>query len=501
MEIIMSNFTKFVYLFFISLFVVSFANAQQLSLSVSQDINMPGQDLMFGNDVMIVNNEPEGPVGGIKANDGTIWVVINDTTITAGSGLIFYKSTNAGVNWTQHGTTIQPAFIAGQVKMIKAGDSTYCFFRLGGAVYRFNVGNSSLAQFAPASNIEHFDVTSSSTNSLYIFYSNPTNLMRYGSTDGGFTWGNSGNVSGGSKKPAIFMSATSDSLTLLYRAAGGDSSAITRFGYKETSPGILSSNTPVGAILTAGIKRTDYYPYRIGSSVWVVYTEESASGINLKCLTSTNRGTNFSAPLDISANAGNDNFWFAGGISPNGAFLGIDLFWLRDSTGTANDKLMYVGCESSDPTAFGTPTSISQNPPVSSTRGYKPCAIELGLADVGVVFVAENSGTRRVYWDRYDALTNIVNNNVVADNYSLSQNYPNPFNPSTKISFSIPQSDNVILKVYDMMGKEVATLVNTQMNMGSYSVDFNATNLSSGVYFYKLVSGNFTEVKKMTLIK
>jgi photosystem II stability/assembly factor-like uncharacterized protein len=86
-------------------------------------------------------------------------------------------------------------------------------------------------------------------------------------------------------------------------------------------------------------------------------------------------------------------------------------------------------------------------------------------------------------------------------NYSLSQNYPNPFNPTTKINFALPKSGLVTLKIYDVAGKEVATLVNEVKNVGTYSVDFNASTLSSGIYFYKVSVNGFNEVKKMMLIK
>ncbi len=91
------------------------------------------------------------------------------------------------------------------------------------------------------------------------------------------------------------------------------------------------------------------------------------------------------------------------------------------------------------------------------------------------------------------------NNSPVS--FSLSQNFPNPFNPSTMIQYSIPEAQNVELKVYDLLGREVQTLVNTVQNPGSYNVMFNAQNLSSGVYFYRLTAGSYTDVKKMTLIK
>lgn len=91
--------------------------------------------------------------------------------------------------------------------------------------------------------------------------------------------------------------------------------------------------------------------------------------------------------------------------------------------------------------------------------------------------------------------------NEVPKIFSLEQNYPNPFNPTTKIVFTMPKAGNVDLKVYDVLGKEVTTLVNEFKQAGKYSVDFNGTNLASGVYFYKIVAGDFTATKKMSLIK
>jgi hypothetical protein len=85
--------------------------------------------------------------------------------------------------------------------------------------------------------------------------------------------------------------------------------------------------------------------------------------------------------------------------------------------------------------------------------------------------------------------------------YTLYQNYPNPFNPTTNIKFSIPQSGNVKLVVYDVLGKEVATLVNNFLSAGSYNFDFNARGLASGIYLYRIEANNFVKVNKMLLIK
>ncbi len=106
----------------------------------------------------------------------------------------------------------------------------------------------------------------------------------------------------------------------------------------------------------------------------------------------------------------------------------------------------------------------------------------------------------------------IINNPVTVEDeispvqFHLSQNYPNPFNPSTTIKYTIPDvasgfSLSVTLKVYDILGSEVANLVNEEKPAGSYQIEFDATNLPSGVYFYRLQAGSFVETKKMVLMK
>jgi len=87
------------------------------------------------------------------------------------------------------------------------------------------------------------------------------------------------------------------------------------------------------------------------------------------------------------------------------------------------------------------------------------------------------------------------------ETFKLEQNYPNPFNPSTKINFSVPIAGMVNIDVFNSIGQKVTSLVNEQMNAGNYSVDFNAVNLTSGIYFYKMKATNFSETRKMILIK
>ena len=93
------------------------------------------------------------------------------------------------------------------------------------------------------------------------------------------------------------------------------------------------------------------------------------------------------------------------------------------------------------------------------------------------------------------------NGGIIPSVYSLSQNYPNPFNPVTNIKFGLPNAGFTKLEVYDILGRVIKTLVNENKPAGSYTVDFDATNISSGVYFYKIESGGFTDIKKMVVVK
>jgi hypothetical protein len=95
----------------------------------------------------------------------------------------------------------------------------------------------------------------------------------------------------------------------------------------------------------------------------------------------------------------------------------------------------------------------------------------------------------------------VDDNEKSATYYSLKQNYPNPFNPTTKINYSVPEYGLVTIKVYDLLGKEIATLINEEKNAGNYEINFNGIGLPSGIYFYKLSAGNFSETKKLVLMK
>ena len=130
-----------------------------------------------------------------------------------------------------------------------------------------------------------------------------------------------------------------------------------------------------------------------------------------------------------------------------------------------------------------------QKPEVADLDGSTPVIAYVGANWTGVFF--DNSS-----W-----VTDVISETGIPEVYSLEQNYPNPFNPNTTIRFSVPEQANVTLKIFNSIGQEVASLLNGEITAGNHEVDFNASALSSGVYFYRINSANFTSTKKMILLK
>ncbi len=142
------------------------------------------------------------------------------------------------------------------------------------------------------------------------------------------------------------------------------------------------------------------------------------------------------------------------------------------------------------------------NGPMNSNEGAKSIAID----NSGNVYVTGPSPGNGTDWDyatvKYSQQTGVSQiTSVIPEHFKLGQNYPNPFNPRTVIRYSLIGNRFVNLKVYDILGKEVSTLVNEKQSPGMYQVEFDGSGLPSGIYFYKLTAGEFTETKRMMLVK
>jgi hypothetical protein len=132
--------------------------------------------------------------------------------------------------------------------------------------------------------------------------------------------------------------------------------------------------------------------------------------------------------------------------------------------------------------------------PDDSVIVYYAVAVGIDEADL----IANMAEAEQMYY----SITSVeADNNTIPDGYQLEQNYPNPFNPSTAIKFGIPEGSNITLRIFNTIGEEVALLVDDYLDAGTYTYNFNALELPSGIYIYTLQSGNQTISKKMTLIK
>ncbi len=161
-----------------------------------------------------------------------------------------------------------------------------------------------------------------------------------------------------------------------------------------------------------------------------------------------------------------------------------------------------------DNTGFGDPTFGDIAAGESLTNSGSDFALTVrdsaspGSYEIGVA-ISSNVDT---FW--YDSFPFIVVVTGVEDElstlpkqYALEQNYPNPFNPTTSINYQIPELSFVTLKVYDVLGSEVTTLVNEEKPIGNYEIEFNTKGLPSGIYFYRLQAGDFIQTKKMVLLR
>lgn len=181
--------------------------------------------------------------------------------------------------------------------------------------------------------------------------------------------------------------------------------------------------------------------------------------------------------------------------------------WTTINSGTTNDlqnikfitstKLYCVG--STGTILKSTDAGLTWATQVSNTT-VSLRGIDVFTSDDNGIVVGAGGTIRRT--TNGGALTGFVQqSNEIPNAYALSQNYPNPFNPETNLKFQIPKAGFVKLAVYDILGKEVAALVENQLTAGTYSVNFNASSLPSGTYFYRINAGEFIETRKMILIK
>lgn len=230
-----------------------------------------------------------------------------------------------------------------------------------------------------------------------------------------------------------------------------------------------------------------------GNMIYVVFDDDRTGNREIYFKRSTNNGLNWSSDAILT-----NNFAVSGSAAIAVSGIYAHIVWSDDRDG--NNEIYYKFSTNSGST-WGADTRLTNNSGIS--RGSTVC---LSGNSVNVLWYDDRNGNYEVYYKRNPTGNPVgitLTGTEIPENFSLSQNYPNPFNPATKIRFAISGSTaaQTFLSVYDITGREVATLVNEELKPGTYEAEWYAGKFSSGVYFYKLNAGGFTDTKRMILVK
>jgi hypothetical protein len=308
------------------------------------------------------------------------------------------------------------------------------------------------------------------------------------SADGGVNWSPNGrltNNSAVSYEPSVWVSGPDVHLAWTDTRDGNN-----EIYYKRSTNGGFSWGSDIRLTFNPG---TSFRPSitATGDIVHLVWIDNRDGNYEIYYKASADRGLNWSPDGRLT-----NNPFFSGDPSLYvfGPFVHVSWYDERNGNSEIYHKLSTNGGFS-----WGSDLRLTNN---AAASVFPSIAVQ--DSKVHVVWRDNRDGNYEIYYKR-NPTGNPVGiepiNSEIPGEFSLEQNYPNPFNPVTTIKFSIPHASFVKLLVYDITGREAAELINQQMNAGIYTVDFDASELSSGVYFYRFITDRFTGVKKMNLIK
>lgn len=432
-----------------------------------------------------------------------------------------FKTSNMGQTWVQHLNGIENV----EVFRLKINSQDNIFIGSENeGIYRSINGGETFTQIGlPISHIQNIDF---SPNKNFIFASTPSGVQRYNRTTG--IWENKGlkEVEAVSVSPSgdLYAATFTDGI---YRSTNnGDSwefisnDVTERYNFKAVTDSVfidaaypnLRISANAGSSWDTTIVRSS--PFRNA-----ILFEKNTETIFIhgflnqsKVFYTSNYGQSFSeipAPTSISSKNGlalnSFNNLFYSSTQGDNQLYGIYYSnypyenWIKLYTGLTysikidNNNIIYAGVNDGVISSKNNGNNWELIFTENSSRAF---AHDLKI-DENILFIATNS------YGLYELQipTSIIEVTELVTSYQLHQNYPNPFNPTTKIKFSIPESEVVQIKVYDVLGKEMQTLLIEYKQSGSYEVKFDASSLPSGVYFYRLISGSYSETKKMILLR
>jgi hypothetical protein len=405
--------------------------------------------ISWGADTRLTNNNAQSRLPSLSVSGFVVHVVWQD--YRDGNAEIYYKrSTDGGVSW--------------------------------GADIR-------LTNYIEASMFPSMSVSGSFVHVVWYDYRDGNNEIYYKrSTDAGVNWGADirlTNNDASSQKPSVVVSGSVVHV-VWYDTRDGNKEIYYK---RSTNAGVswledtrLTNNASTSDLPSVAIS---------GSVVHVVWEDFRDGNFEIYYKRSTDGGVSWGADLRLTNNTGWSEY-------PSIAVSGqlVHVVWEDDRDG--NYEIYYKGSTDTG-VSWGVDNRLTNN---NAYSFYTSVAVSGSV--VHVVWTDYRDGNYEIYYKRDPTGNTIGIKNIsseIPSSYSLQQNYPNPFNNTSNLKFQIVNTGDVKLVVYNIMGREVQTLVNEQLAPGTYEVRFDASMLTSGIYFYKLTSGDFSETKKMLLLK
>lgn len=513
-------------------------NVDPIDVQVTKDINPPFISDWYGNDILVTNTNV-AYTGGYrqldlkKGEDGWMYLAVNRRSVQGINGQIsVYRSSNGGAEWNTVANITSITGYFGSLTMLvesknnSVADSTrilvYATLSASSNLNDAYLICSSFRRDGSASSI--FNVTSPSAGNRFVypsacsdgmFWSDLTFMhviVREESNSGVYsamhhfrstTWGATHTV--GTNNYNTYEDR--------YPAAAFSNEVGSDSVYFAVEREVSNNEREIRLFATMELPSDNFS---------VRYITDAAPGTIYERPAITIQQRNFSLPQRILVTCTKNDRAVYHYSSDGGALWNIDF-----GLGSASMPVDFTSCSSDTSTANGRDfisafvdlngDSVTVRHGTLGNLG-SPMYKKNGVASTGTLapvtaiysegntkysaFAYAGFGPAGVYYNMENLITGITPvSNEVPGTFRLEQNYPNPFNPVTNIKFAVAKTGNVSLKIYDISGREVALLVNQQLSSGVYNYDFNASHLSSGIYFYILKTAEFTDTKKMVLVK
>ena len=461
-------------------------------------------------DARLTNNPAFSGYPSVSVSDSVVHVVWEDTRDWINQEIYYKRSTDGGVSWgadtrltNDSALSRSPSVsVSGSVVHVVWDDERDVNFEIyykrstdGGISWGVDTrltNNSSISIFPSVS------VSGSLVHVVWFDYRDGAGTEVYykRSTDGGISWGVDTRLTNDpafSGYPSVSVSAS-----LVHVIWSDERDGNLEIYYKRSTDG--GSSWEADTLLTSNPDNSAFPSVSVSGSVMHVLWQDNRDGnYEIYNKRSTDGGMNWEADTRLTNNS-------ALSLSPSVSVSdsAVHVVWYDERDG---NQEIYYKRSTNEGASWEADIRLTVN-----MFGSQYPSVSVSDSDVHVLWSDNRDGNYEIYYKR-DPSGNVTGiENIILGipkEFSLSQNYPNPFNPSTKIKFSIPsvtlrqaKSDNwVTLKVYDILGREIATLVDEEKPAGNYEIIFDGKDLPSGMYVYKLTSGNYTESKKMLLLK